>query len=186
MTEISRDDARHKLEHAARLIIEAIGDDPTRDGLKDTPRRFRDAWIEMTTPGQRHHATFINEGVDQMILVKGLGAWSICEHHLMPFSVVATVAVISGEKVLGLSKFARVVEEEAAKLQIQERLTEQIAQRIRNLAGVYLVAVMVEGKHLCMCARGVRQQNAVMTTSTMHGLFRENPAARLEFLQLCR
>ena len=174
------------LERAARLIIEAVGDDPSREGLINTPRRFRDAWIEMTTPPSRSHATFTSEIIDQMIVVRDISSWSICEHHLMPFSVAATIGTIGGECILGLSKYARIVDEECAKLSIQERLTDSIAMRIAQTTGNDDVAVILTGKHLCMCARGVRQQAATMTTSTMYGAFRNDATTRAEFLMLCR
>lgn len=166
-----------KLEESARLLIQAIGDDPAREGLVDTPRRFRDAWVEMTTPPRKPVAAFDSPPTGGLIVVQGIRAWSICEHHLMPFSVEAAIGVLPARRVLGLSKYARVVDDASRRLQIQERLTNDVAEAIIDGCDPRGVAVVIRGGHLCMCARGVRQHGAEMTTVAWRGEFLEGDVA---------
>ena len=172
-------------------IIEAIGEDPNREGLRDTPKRASKA-LEFLTQGYHlkledivNGATFETRS-DEMVLVKDIELHSLCEHHLLPFIGKCHVAYLPKGKVLGLSKIARIVNLFARRLQIQERLTHEIAECIQTVTEGAGVGVIVEAKHLCMLMRGVEKQNAVMTTSVMLGDFREQPSTRAEFLNLIR
>ena len=173
-----------RLKRAATEILLAIGEDPMREGLVDTPRRFADHWREFIDhkPG-RVATSFASIESDQMIVVSGMDAWSLCEHHLLPFRVRVAVGYISDRRILGLSKFGRIVAEAAHRLQLQERLTRNVADRVRDLAKTENIAVFAQGEHLCMAMRGVKMP-ATMTTSVMGGLFRTKPEARAEFLSL--
>jgi GTP cyclohydrolase I len=171
---------------ATRDLLSALGENPDREGLVDTPHRVANLWKEFLDhyPGKLSTA-FRAEGTDQLVVVGGLKAWSFCEHHLLPFTVSVTVGYIAHDKILGLSKFGRIVEKYARRLQVQERLTEQIATSVAELTDSLDVAVLARGEHLCMTMRGVRKA-AQMTTSVMLGKFRERPEARAEFLALAR
>jgi len=175
-----------QIQRAVRQILSAIGEDPDREGLEETPRRVADAWKEFIDfePGRltTHFATVES---DQLVVVSGMEVWSLCEHHLLPFRVRLAVGYISEKKLLGLSKFGRIVREAAHKLQLQERMTREIADRMKELVGTDNIAVLAQGEHLCMCMRGVKMP-ATMTTSVMWGLFRTGPEARAEFLSLAR
>jgi GTP cyclohydrolase IA len=175
-----------RLKNAALEILTAIGEDVGRDGLKDTPRRFADAWREFIEydPG-RVNTSFTTVESDQMVVVSGMEVWSLCEHHLLPFRCKVAVAYIPDGKLLGLSKLGRIAQEAAHRLQVQERLVAQIAGRIKELAETDDVAVFAEGEHLCMTMRGVRTP-ATMATSVIWGRFRSSPEARSEFLGLVR
>jgi GTP cyclohydrolase I len=172
------------LEDAARLILEAIGEDIQREGLKDTPRRFAGFWSEFMgyEPGNLD-VNFESTKSNQMVVVRGLRVWSLCEHHLLPFVSRVTVAYIPHERVLGLSKFARVVQKYAHRLQIQERMVDQIANELQELTGSKDVAVVAGGVHLCMVMRGVKTEG-VMVCSELRGGFLTNPATRDEFMSL--
>jgi len=174
------------------LLIE-LGEDPDRQGLKDTPKRMARAWFEWTSGYRTDPRTFIKtfedgaEQYDEMILEKNIPFYSHCEHHMSPFFGKAHVAYIPAlGSVLGISKLARVVEMYAKRLQIQERMTNQIAATIDTLIQPQGVAVVVEARHLCMESRGVKIQGQSMVTSSMVGVFRDNPAARAEFLTLIK
>ncbi|AMX02130.1 GTP cyclohydrolase I FolE [Microbulbifer thermotolerans] len=177
-------------EHYAR-IIEAIGEDPQRHGLRDTPERAAKA-MEYLTRGYRQSVEEVVNGAlfpsdcSEMVLVKDIELYSLCEHHLLPFIGKAHVAYIPDGKVLGLSKVARIVDMYARRLQIQEQLTVQIAETLRQVTGAAGVGVIIEAKHMCMMMRGVEKQNSVMKTSAMLGAFRSNQATRNEFLSLIR
>jgi GTP cyclohydrolase I len=174
------------LMQAARDILYAIGEDLDREGLKDTPRRFADAWREFIDfkPGilSTH---FARVETDQMVVVSGMETYSLCEHHLLPFRVRLAVGYIPKDKLLGLSKFGRIVEYAAHRLQLQERLTRNVADLVVELTKTDDVAVVARGTHSCMAMRGVRME-AEMTTSVMLGHFRQLPEARAEFLELAR
>jgi GTP cyclohydrolase I len=172
------------LEGIANALILALGEDPTREGLRDTPRRFADAWREFIDydPG-RIDTAFTLEGVDEMVVVRGIEVWSLCEHHLLPFRAVVTIGYIAEDKVLGLSKLARIAHAAAHQLQVQERMTQEIAETVAKLADTPHVGVICYGEHLCMRMRGIRS-NGEMRTSVLRGSFRELPAARQEFLNL--
>jgi GTP cyclohydrolase I len=172
-------------------IIRGIGEDPSRDGLLDTPDRAARAFRFLTRGyGQRleevvNDAIFDSEN-DEMILVKDIELYSLCEHHLLPFIGKCHVAYIPTGKVIGLSKIARIVDMYARRLQIQENLTKQIADTLMNAIRPAGVGVIIEAQHLCMMMRGVEKQNSMMTTSMMLGSFRDHERTRSEFLQLVR
>ena len=177
------------MENLFNEIIQAIGEDPSREGLKDTPRRASDA-LRFLTSGYRQDLTrIINSAVfksnmSEMIILKDIELYSLCEHHLLPFIGKAHVAYIPNGKVLGLSKIARIVDLYARRLQVQEQLTQQIADTMLSVTDARGVGVVIEAKHLCMMMRGVQKQNSVMKTSVMLGSFREDSRTRAEFLDL--
>lgn len=170
------------LEHLAHELLEAIGEDPHRDGLKETPARFAKWWAEFIDyePGKVETA-FVPEGNDQMVCVTGMQTWSLCEHHLLPFHALVHVAYIPNKRMLGLSKFARIAHKHAHKLQVQERMTQDIAAEIVSLTGSKHVAVVIDGEHSCMTMRGIKTPGS-MRTAEMLGNFRKNPETRQEFL----
>lgn len=177
-------------EHFAS-IISAIGEDLNRPGLVDTPERAAKAFSFLTRGYQQSLEEVVNSALfpsdsNEMIIVKDIELYSMCEHHLLPFIGRAHVAYIPTGKVLGLSKIARIVDMFARRLQIQEQLTLQIAETIKSVTGAEGVGVIVEAKHMCMMMRGVEKQNSVMKTSAMLGSFRDDPATRTEFLSLVR
>lgn len=172
-----------------RAIIEAVGEDPNREGMVDTPVRAAKA-IEAITVGYRmsleeivNDAVF-ESGSDEMVMVKNIELYSICEHHLLPFIGKCHIGYIPNGKVLGLSKFARIVDMYAKRMQIQELLTRQIADAVQSVTGALGVGVIIEAKHLCMMMRGVGKQNSAMGTSVMLGEFRDSYNTRQEFLRL--
>jgi len=170
-------------------IIQAVGDDPQRPGLKDTPKRAADAMRFLTQGYQQDLHDVINGALfdsemDEMVLLQNIELYSLCEHHMLPFIGKCHVAYIPNGKVLGLSKIARIVELFARRLQIQEKLTKQIAESIMQATDAKGVGVIIEAQHLCMMMRGVEKQNSVMKTSMMLGLFREDNRTRSEFLNL--
>jgi GTP cyclohydrolase I len=172
-----------------RDLLVKIGEDPERDGLKGTPRRAAEAMKFLTHGYTIDLDKVVNNALfeadtNEMILVKNIELYSLCEHHLLPFVGKCHVGYIPEKKVLGLSKVARIVDVFARRLQIQEQLTKQIADSINQYTGARGVAVVVEAKHLCMMMRGVQKQNSVMTTSVMLGEFLENNSTRSEFLNL--
>jgi GTP cyclohydrolase I len=170
-------------------IITSIGEDLTREGLIDTPKRAAKAFkflnngYEKTLEEVLNGAIFTADSED-MVIVKDIELYSLCEHHLLPFIGKCHVGYLPNGKVLGLSKIARVVDMFARRLQIQEKLTSQIADAIEQATGARGVAVVIEAKHLCMMMRGVEKQNSVMTTSAMKGIFRKDISTRSEFLTL--
>lgn len=175
---------------AVRQLIYAMGDDPYREGLKDTPERvirsYKELFSGYDVDVKALFTTFENPGTDQMIVVRDIDFVSFCEHHLLPFSGVAHVAYIPRIKgrVVGLSKVARVVDAFARRLQIQERLTSQIGEAIAGHLKPLGVGVILEASHSCMSCRGVRKQNAKMVTSYVQGAIADEPSARDEFLRL--
>lgn len=175
-------------EQAVRTLLHYVGEDPERDGLTDTPSRVVRAWAEMTggydeDPGTILATTF-DDTCDQMVLVRGVEFTSLCEHHIIPFVGTAAVGYIPDGHVVGLSKLARLVECFARRLQIQERMTEQIADAIDKHVAPLGVGVVLRARHLCMGCRGIRKPGAEMVTSAIRGNLRELPAARSEFMQL--
>jgi len=177
------------MEKAFAKIIETVGEDLTRDGLRDTPKRAAKAF-EFLTHGYRqslddivNNALFDSQ-CSEMVVVNNIELYSLCEHHLLPFIGRVHVAYIPQGKVLGLSKVARIVDMFARRLQIQETLTTQIADTIMQVTGAAGVGVIIEAKHLCMMMRGVEKQNSVMRTSAMLGVFRSDQSTRNEFLAL--
>ena len=179
------------LESNYSSIIQGIGEDVNREGLVKTPKRAAKA-IKFLTKGYNEDIQKILNGAvfqtdnDEMVIVRNIELYSLCEHHLLPFFGKAHIAYIPSGKVIGLSKLARLVDVYARRLQIQESLTTQIAQTIQDVTEAQGVAVVVEAKHLCMMMRGVEKQNSSMTTSSMLGLFRQNHSTRQEFLSLIR
>ncbi|WP_305855990.1 GTP cyclohydrolase I FolE [Balneatrix alpica] len=172
-------------------ILEQLGEDPQREGLRDTPKRAAKAMQYLTRGYQTSLEEVVNGAIfssdnDEMVIVKNIELYSLCEHHLLPFIGQAHVAYLPNGKVLGLSKIARIVDLFARRLQIQENLTKQIADCIQEVTDARGVAVSIEAKHLCMMMRGVEKQNSSMSTSVMLGTFRTSEAARNEFLQLIR
>jgi GTP cyclohydrolase I len=167
-----------------RELLLAIGEDPEREGLRETPRRWADSWREFIEydPGTTE-TTFASSSIDQIVCVSGLRVWSLCEHHLLPFWCDVSIGYIPDEKVLGLSKFARIAHQCAHRLQLQELLGQQIAEEISRITGTENVAVVLKGEHLCMTARGIRTPG-LMTSSTMRGVFRTQSETRMEFLRL--
>jgi GTP cyclohydrolase I len=180
-----------ELEDAYRSLLEAIGEDPDREGLRRTPVRAAQA-LEFLTQGYRQDLEeIINDAVfasdaSEIILVKDIELYSLCEHHLLPFIGRAHVAYIPNGKVIGLSKVARIVDVFARRLQIQENLTTQIAESLMGCLEPSGVAVVVEAKHLCMMMRGVEKQNSVMKTSCLLGTFKDDARTRSEFLSLLK
>ncbi len=173
-----------------RTILRFIGEDPEREGLIDTPSRVVRAWQEHFSGYHQDPATVLNrtfteiEGYDQMVLLTGLDIHSHCEHHMVPFVGRAHVAYIPDGKVVGLSKLAKVVEIYSKRLQVQEKLTAQVANAIQTHLQPLGVAVVVQARHFCMCYRGVHQPHAWTTTSKLTGIFLEDNATRSEFLRL--
>lgn len=169
-----------------RELLVALGEDPEREGLRETPRRFADAWREFVeyAPGKTE-TVFETTHADQLVVVSGMRVWSMCEHHLLPFWCDITIGYLTQGRVLGLSKFARLAHQAAHRLQLQERLVEEIAQEVCRLTGTEDVAVLAQGRHLCMEARGIRTPG-LMTSSVMLGAFRSRHEARMEFLTLAQ
>lgn len=177
------------MQQSFEQIIRELGEDLEREGLRDTPKRAAKALQYMTKGYQENLNDIINDALfdsdmSEMVIVKHIEMYSLCEHHLLPFLGTCHVGYLPNGKVLGLSKVARIVDYFARRLQIQERLTAEIAQCIESITGAKGVAVVIEAKHLCMMMRGVEKQNSVLTTSVMLGDMRNNPSSRLEFLNL--
>jgi GTP cyclohydrolase I len=173
------------VEGAARDLLAALGADLGGEGLRDTPRRMADAFSELLTPEPFSLTTFPNdEGYDELVVVRDIPFQSLCMHHVLPFHGLAHVAYLPAERILGLSKLARVVDLFARDLQLQERLTTQIAGWLQNQLQPKGVGVVLEAEHLCMSLRGVQKPGARTVTSALHGLVRDDPRTREEFLSL--
>ncbi len=176
------------LEEHFRQILEDIGEDPGRQGLVKTPHRAAKA-IEFLTSGYQQdidkilNKAVFDEDYDEMVIVKDIEFYSLCEHHILPFWGKCHVGYIPEKRIIGLSKIPRIVNMFARRLQVQERLTREIAEALENALEPQGVAVIIEGQHMCMMARGVEKQEPRMTTSVMRGTFRENNSTRAEFLQ---
>jgi GTP cyclohydrolase IA len=184
-------EAKKSIADSVRKIIEAVGEDPNRDGLRRTPERFEKAFRFLTSGYQQDPEKLLNGAMfsvcyDQMVLVKDIEFYSLCEHHLLPFFGKCHVAYIPDKKVVGLSKIPRLVNMFARRLQIQERLTNQIANSIQQKIAPLGVGVVIEGRHLCMAMRGVEKESSQTVTSAMLGSFKDNPKTREEFLSLVR
>jgi GTP cyclohydrolase I len=176
---------RAAAERAAADLLAALGADLESDGIRDTPRRMAAAYSEMLTPRPFNLTTFPNdEGYDELVVVREIPFQSLCMHHMLPFYGVAHVAYLPAERILGLSKLARVVELFARDLQLQERLTTQIAGWLQEQLDPKGVGVVLEAEHLCMSLRGVQTQGARTVTSALSGLLRDDPRTREEFLTL--
>jgi len=179
------------VEEQFRAILEAVGEDPTREGLLRTPHRAAKAMEFLTRGYTQDLSELVNDAVfttsnNEMVIVRDIELYSLCEHHLLPFTGRAHVAYLPNGKVLGLSKIPRIVDMFARRLQIQEKLTQQIGNCVQEVTDAKGVAVVVEAKHLCAMMRGVQKQNSSMTTSMMLGRFRDDPRTRQEFLTLIR
>ncbi|TAM81046.1 MAG: GTP cyclohydrolase I FolE [Acidobacteria bacterium] len=179
------------LEEAMRRALRELGEDPDREGLKETPQRVAKS-LRFLTSGYRQDVKKVLNGAvysvayDQMVIVKDIEIFSLCEHHMLPFFGRCHVAYVPTEKVIGLSKIPRLVDVFARRLQIQERLTTEIAETIMETIKPQGVGVIIEAKHLCMIMRGVEKQNSVAVTSSMLGIFRDCDQTRSEFLRLVK
>ena len=172
-------------EAAARAFLEALGVPCDEPGTERSPRRMAEAYAAMLTPRPFEMTTFPNdEGYDELVVVRSIPVQSLCEHHLLPFVGIAHVGYLPGDRILGLSKFARVVEMFARRPQVQERLTRQVADWIDLQLEPRGVGVVIEAEHLCMSQRGVRAAGSRTVTSALHGLLRDSPASRQEFFAL--
>lgn len=182
---------KERIRHAVREILEAIGEDPDREGLRETPRRVADMYDEIfsgLTEDPRDHLKFFTEnGSDEVVVVKDIPLYSMCEHHLLPFIGKAHIAYIPGDgKVIGLSKLARIVKNFAARPQLQERLTASIADFINKEMNARGVAVVIEAEHLCMTMRGIRAAGAKTQTSALRGIMRSDARTRAEVMALLK
>lgn len=183
------------IDEISKMLIEnmirAIGDDPKREGLLDTPKRVVKSWKELFAgykmdPKKVLGTTFDAENYDQIVICKDIELFSTCEHHMLPFIGKVHIGYLPGKRVVGLSKLARLSEVFARRLQIQERLTQQIATTLEEVLKPRGVMVVIEAKHFCMCARGVQKQHSSMITSATLGAFRKEKAARDEFMALIK
>lgn len=180
-----------RLQELFEEIITVLGEDKSREGLVKTPLRVAKAYSYLTKGYGEDIDSIVNEAVfstdnDDMVIIKNIELYSLCEHHMLPFIGKCHVAYIPKGKVLGLSKIARIVDVFSRRLQIQENLSREIAETVLKYTGAEGVGVVIEAQHLCMMMRGVEKQNSVMTTSTMLGSFRDEAATRSEFLSLIR
>jgi GTP cyclohydrolase IA len=177
-----------RIERAVREILAAVGEDPDREGLRETPARvarmYRELFSGLHCDPRVHLQKFFTEKYDEMVLVKDIAFNSMCEHHMLPFIGKAHIGYIPSGKVVGLSKLARVVEEVSHRPQVQERMTEQIANLLLEELQVKGVAVVIEASHSCMAIRGVRKPESICVTSAMKGIFRSNLSSRSEVMQL--
>jgi len=179
------------VQQIVRQLIAELGEDPDREGLVDTPKRVAKALRFLTSGYEADIDAVINNALftvdySEMVIVKDVDFYSLCEHHLLPFFGKCHVAYIPSNRVIGLSKIPRIVEVFSRRLQVQERLTNQIAEVIRDKVSPLGVAVVMEGTHLCMSMRGVEKQNSFAVTSAMEGTFRSNARTRMEFLELIK
>lgn len=178
------------IEEAVRVILNAVGEDPQRPGLIQTPRRVAKMYEEMfaglSTDPARHLKVVFPEEYDEMVVIRDISFTSMCEHHLLPFYGVAHVAYIPNGKVTGLSKIARVVEEVSRRPQVQERMTQTIADLISEHLSTSGVAVVVSAEHTCMSIRGIKKPGSTTVTSALRGMFKTNQATRVEFISLIK
>ena len=179
------------LEAHVRAILEALGEDPDREGLEKTPTRVAKAWTFLTggyreDPDKIINGALFTEDYQEMIVEKDIDFYSLCEHHLLPFHGKAHVAYIPRKKIVGVSKLARLVDAYARRLQVQERLTNQIAHTIMDRINPLGAAVVMEAEHMCMRMRGVQKQNSTIVTSALLGAFRTEEKTRAEFMTLIR
>jgi GTP cyclohydrolase I len=170
---------------AVTALLRALGHDPSSEHLRDTPRRVAEAYAELLTPQPFQLTTFPNdEGYDELVLARGIPFHSLCQHHLLPFVGVAHVGYLPGERIVGLSKLARVVEHFARDLQVQERLTQQVANCLQTHLEPKGVGVVISAEHLCMSLRGVQASGSSTITSALHGALRDDARSRQEFFAL--
>ena len=178
-----------KIESIILDLLKEIGEDPEREGLQKTPHRVAKSWTTFAkgykqTPEEVVGDAVFNEQCDEVIAVKDIDFFSLCEHHLLPFKGVAHVGYLPEKKIIGLSKIPRIVDIYARRLQIQERLTQQVADALQDVLNPKGVAVVIEAEHLCMQMRGVEKKSSFMITSAVRGAFRENNKTREEFLSI--
>jgi len=178
-----------RIRELVREILVALGEDPDREGLLRTPQRVAEALAFLTSGNRTDLARLVNGAIftqqtNSMVIVKNIEVYSLCEHHMLPFFGRCHIGYIPTGKVFGVSKLARLADMYARRLQLQERLTEQISEAVMETVGATGVGVMIEARHLCMMMRGVEKQNSVMVTSSVLGTFRESQATREEFLAL--
>jgi len=178
-----------KIESIILDLLKEIGEDPEREGLQKTPHRVAKSWTTFAkgykqTPEEVVGDAVFNEQCDEVIAVKGIDFFSLCEHHLLPFKGVAHVGYLPEKKIIGLSKIPRIVDIYARRLQVQERLTQQVADALQDVLNPKGVAVVIEAEHLCMQMRGVEKKSSFMITSAVRGAFRENNKTREEFLSI--
>jgi len=179
------------MEDTVRQLLRQLGEDPDREGLRETPRRVAKSLQFLTSGSRADLGSIVNNALfdveySEMVIVRDIDFYSLCEHHLLPFFGKCHVAYLPVRKVIGLSKLPRVVDMFARRLQVQERLTKQIADTIAEVTQPMGVAVVMEATHLCMAMRGVEKQNSITVTSAMHGVFRDDARTRTEFLELIR
>jgi len=178
---------RERAERAVAELLDALGIDRSTEALRETPRRVASAFAELLRPVPFRATTFPNDGgYDELVVVSGIAFSSLCEHHLLPFTGVAHVGYLPGERIIGLSKLPRLVEHRARRLQVQERLTGEIADWLDRELRPRGVGVVMEATHACMSLRGVRQPGALTTTSALRGRMRDDPRTRQEFLDVIR
>ncbi|HEX6386929.1 MAG TPA: GTP cyclohydrolase I FolE [Anaerolineae bacterium] len=182
---------KEAIEAAVRTILENVGEDPEREGLQRTPHRVAKMYDEILAGYHVDPVELVNDALfdveyDEMIIVKDIEYFSLCEHHMLPFYGRAHVAYVPSDKIIGLSKIPRIVEMFARRLQVQERMTQQIAELIEAVLQPQGVAVVVEGAHMCSMMRGVKKEHPRMVTSAMLGSFKENPMTRNEFMEHLR
>ena len=180
-----------KIASLVRELLVELGEDPSREGLKKTPQRVAKSLVFLTRGYRQNVKTVVNgayfkSGTNHMVILKDIELYSMCEHHMLPFYGKCAIGYISRGKVLGVSKLARIVDMFARRLQIQERMTEDIAEAVMNESGAEGVGVVIRAKHLCMMMRGVEKQNSEMTTSAVLGSFRSDERVRQEFLSLIK
>jgi GTP cyclohydrolase I len=180
-----------RMQDLIRQLLGSLGEDPSREGLRDTPKRVEKAYKFLTSGYDVDIHALINNALftvdySEMVIVKDIDFYSLCEHHMLPFFGKCHVAYLPSEKVIGLSKIPRIVDAFSRRLQVQERLTNQIAEIILDTINPLGVGVVMEGTHLCMAMRGVEKQNSYAVTSAMLGTFRADPRTRSEFLTLIR
>jgi len=179
------------MDSLIRELLKEIGEDPNREGLEKTPARVAKAWEYLTSGYRQNVDDVLNEALfteeyDEMVVVKDIDLYSMCEHHLLPFFGKCHIAYMPSKKIVGLSKLPRLVEMFSRRLQVQERLTTQIAQTLQEVLQPRGVAVVIEALHMCMLMRGVEKQNSKAVTSAMLGQFRDRPETRAEFMELIR
>jgi len=187
----SPDEGRSTLERLIRDVLKEIGEDPAREGLERTPERVASAYRDLTSGYSQDVAQVLNgalftEEYDEMVVVKDIDFYSLCEHHMLPFFGKCHIAYMPSRKIVGLSKMPRLVEMFSRRLQVQERLTTQIAQSLNDALQPRGVAVVMEALHMCMLMRGVEKQNSKAVTSAMLGAFRDNAETRAEFMELIK
>jgi len=178
-----------KIENLIHELLIQIGEDPNREGIKKTPERVAKAWQFLSKGYEQNLDKIINDAIftedyDEMVTVKDIDFFSLCEHHMLPFFGKAHVAYIPDGKIIGLSKVPRIVEMFSRRLQVQERMTQQIAETLNDVLSPKGVSVVLEGEHMCMQMRGVEKQNSYATTSSMIGLFRTDSRTREELLNI--